>query len=457
MTSHTKSTYQQHDGRSVHGSRFKALGTRVPLNLQPRTVNARHVDRCSKGLLDQAKRYLVGGVNSPVRAFRHTGGEPLLLRRATGAEVIDEAHRSWLDFIMGWGALVLGHNPPAVVRDVRRSLAQGLPLGLTHAAEVELARLITEEVPSVEQVRFTVSGTEACMTAVRLARAQTGRSMLVVCEGCYHGHGDALMAGQTSGIPPVVAQQTLTVPFNDIAALDALLKRHGQQTACVIVEPVAANMGVIPPAPGYLRHLREATSRYGIVLIFDEVVTGFRLGLGGAQERFGVRPDLTTFGKILGGGFPIGAVGGPRRLMQRLAPEGDVYHGGTFAGHPLSMIGGIAVVNAIKNDSPYARLERLAARLASGLAQGAVACGVPLQVNRAGSMMTVFFADSPITNFAQARATDRNRFARWANGLRDRGVLVPPSPFEALFISSAHTERHIERCLEASRRVLKAL
>jgi glutamate-1-semialdehyde 2,1-aminomutase len=312
-------------------------------------------------------------------------------------------------------------------------------------------------VPSVEQVRFTTSGTEACMTAVRLARAATGRSQLLAFDGCYHGHGDPLLAGQSAGIPELSARDTLRIPYNDLAELEAAFKRHSRELAAVIVEPVAANMGVVPPAPGFLEQIRELTARHGVLLIFDEVVTGFRLGRGGAQEAFGVRPDLTTFGKIIGGGLPIGALGGPRRLMQRLAPEGDVYHGGTFAGHPLSMAAGVAALAELAARPPYERIDRLAQRLAEGLQDAARAAGVPVQANRAGSMLTVFFTAHRVERFDHAKAGRTDRFARWANALRGEGVLVPPSPYEALFVSAAHTEAQIDRVVRVSRRIFTAM
>ncbi len=395
-------------------------------------------------VLEEARRYLVGGVNSPVRAFRHLGIDPLMVVRASGAEVEDVHGRRFLDFISGWGALLLGHNPPAVVDALRRGLEAGVLFGLTHPAEVELARLIAEAVPSVEQVRFTVSGTEACLTAVKLARAVTGRAKLLAFDGCYHGHGESLIAGHSAGISRAVAQDVVRVPYNDPASVESVMAQHGPEMACAIVEPVAANMGVVPPVPGFLAGLREAATRHGVLLIFDEVVTGFRLGPGGAQAAFGVTPDLTVLGKIIGGGLPIGALGGPRRLLQRLAPEGDVYHAGTFAGHPLSMAAGIAVLGELKAHPPYERLERLSARLADGLLREARAHGVPLQVNRAGSMLT-------------ARFTPRERFAHWARHLLKEGVLVPPSPLEALFLSAAHTDEQIERLVRASGAAFQAM
>ena len=405
----------------------------------------------------EASRYLVGGVNSPVRAFRQIGGEPLILVRGRGANVIEKSGTRYLDFIMGWGALILGHSHPVIVRALREGIRRGVMMGLTHPDEIELAQLIVEAVPSVEQVRFTVSGTEACMTAVRLARAHTGRTKILTFDGCYHGHGESLLARKSVGLPAALEQATITVPFNDLAAVEQIIQRQGAEIACVIIEPVAANMGVVAPEAGYLQRIRELTQQHGILLIFDEVVSGFRLGLGGAQQLFGVSPDLTTFGKIIGGGLPIGAVGGPRRLMQRLAPEGDVYHGGTFAGHPLSMAAGISALNELRRHPPYGRFGRLSKQLALGLRNAAQRSGVPVCVNQVGSMLTLFFSDAPIRDFNDAKASRRQHFAQWANALRRQGIMIPPSPFEALFLSTAHTEAHIDRLLRASAVAFKTM
>jgi glutamate-1-semialdehyde 2,1-aminomutase len=406
--------------------------------------NKRHATRDRSAASDRdvslAARYLVGGVNSPVRAFRQIGAEPVMLTRGRGAEVVDTQGRRYLDFVGGWGALILGHRHPTVLSALRRALTQDIMTGLTHPDEIELARLITEAVPSVEQVRFTVSGTEACMTAVKLARAYTKRAKILMFDGCYHGHAPA--------------GDVITVPFNDAAAAQDAIRQHADELACVMVEPVAANMGVVAPGPDFLSSLRELTSRYGVLLLFDEVVTGFRLGAAGAQGRFGIQPDLTTFGKIIGGGLPIGAVGGPARIMRELAPEGDVYHGGTFAGHPLSMAAGIASLRILEERPPYEHMERLTQQLAEGLLQAAQDAGVPVQVNVMGSMLTLFFSALPVTNFTQAQACDRERFSRWARALLEDGILVPPSPFEALFLSSVHTEEQVARLLGAARRTM---
>jgi glutamate-1-semialdehyde 2,1-aminomutase len=413
---------------------MSALRTATPIHNPQSTIQ----NTSTAVVLEEAQRYLVGGVNSPVRAFRQIGVDPVMLMKGRRAEVMDVRGRRYIDFIGGWGALILGHRPPRVMAALRRALSQDVMTGLTHPDEVRLARLITQAVPSVEQVRFTVSGTEACMTAVKLARAYTKRTKILTFEGCYHGHAPM--------------GESVTVPFNDLAAAQAAIRQHAETLACVIVEPVAANMGVVAPEPGFLAGLRELAARYGIVLIFDEVVTGFRLGAAGAQGRLGMQPDLTTFGKIIGGGLPIGAVGGPKRIMQRLVPEGDVYHGGTFAGHPLSIAAGIATLSALEEQPPYEPMERLAQQLAEGLTQEAQEAEAPVQVNVVGSMLTVFFSETPVRDAAQAKACDRQRFGQWARSLLEQGVLVPPSPLEALFLSAVHTEEHLARFLTASRR-----
>ena len=380
-----------------------------------------------------------------------------MLVEGRGATVKDSHGRQYLDFIMGWGALILGHRPPTVERAIQQGITRGVLTGLTHPAEVELARLISEAVSSVEQVRFTASGTEACMTAVKLSRAYTGRTKILTFDGCYHGHGDSLLARKSAGIPSLIAQETVTVAYNDRPAFEHAMRTYGTELACVIIEPVAANMGVVAPDPGYLALIRELTARHGVLLIFDEVVTGFRIGYGGAQGLFGMRPDLTTFGKIIGGGLPVGALGGARRIIQRLAPEGDVYHGGTFAGHPLTMAAGIATLEALKTHPPYEEIDRLCECLAAGIIDASRRAGVPVQVNRVGSMFTVFFSDGLVRDFVAAKASRRERFARWARALREAGVLIPPSPFEALFVSSAHREADVDRVIRTAEVAMRLL
>ena len=441
---------------STHDRRRSAV-------LRPLAVRRKVVrHRRASSLLDRASRYLVGGVNSPVRAFRHLGGRPVLAARGMGAELTDVEGRRYLDLIMGWGALILGHTHHKVVAAVEAQLSRGVHFGLTHEGEVALADAIVDAFPSMEQVRFTVSGSEACMTALRLARAATGRPKVLTFEGCYHGHSDGLLVkrgsglatlglSSSAGVPEAVAGETIVVPYNDVAAVEEAMQRFGETIACAILEPVAANMGVVVPDQEFLRRLREMTARAGALLVFDEVVTGFRVAYGGAQTRFGITPDLTVLGKIIGGGFPIGAVGGPRKIMEQLAPEGRVYHAGTFAGHPMAMAAGLATLQELRRHPPYERLEALGYELAVALWEAGDRAGVPIQVNQCGSMLTVFFSDAPVRQFAQARQADGERFAAFAKSLRRAGVLIPPSPYEAMFLSAAHTKAMIGRIIAAAR------
>ena len=429
---------------SGFGFRVSKTPRKTPRNSKLETRNAVHA----------SGDYLVGGVNSPVRAFRHVGAEPLIVKSARGAEITDTRGRAYTDFISAWGALILGHNPPAVTASLRQALTRGAIFGLTCPAEHELAAAIAGSTPAIERVRFTASGTEACMTAVKLARACTRRSKILVFDGGYHGHADALLGPTSAGVPATVTAEVIRVPYNDPESCSRALQRHAGEFACAIVEPVAANMGLVLPEPGFLEAVRRRTAEAGALLIFDEVVTGFRLGYGGHRSAGTVTPDLTVFGKIIGGGLPIGAVGGPAALMSRLAPEGDVYHGGTFAGHPLAMAAGVATLRALQARPPYERLDALGAQLAEGLEALGRSLGVPLRVNRAGSMLTAFFTEGPVRNLEDAKRTDRTLFARWANGLRRRGILVPPSPLEAMFLMTAHTGRHVDQALTTSRSAL---
>src|SRR5437867_1871473 len=357
----------------------------------------------SRSLFDKARQVIPGGVNSPVRAFKAVGGDPPFITRGLGALLWDVDGNEYVDYVCSWGPLILGHAHPEIVREVQDAAKNGTSFGAPNPHEVELARLVVESVPGIEKVRMVNSGTEATLSVLRLARAFTGRDLIVKMDGCYHGHADSLLvkAGSgvatlglpgTPGVPARVAEQTLVVPYNDLDALSALVKSRGREIACVIVEPVAANMGVVPPRPGYLEGLREITSRNGILLIFDEVITGFRVALGGAQERYRISPDLTTLGKILGGGLPIGAYGGREEIMDRVAPEGDVYQAGTLAGNPLVMRAGIAMLKALRAPGVYDRLEKSSERLATGLAAAAEEAGIAARVARVGSLLTLFFA-----------------------------------------------------------------
>jgi glutamate-1-semialdehyde 2,1-aminomutase len=419
----------------------------------------------SSRLFSRAEKIMPGGVNSPVRAFRGVGGEPFFVARGEGARIWDVDGRVYLDFLGSWGPLVLGHAAPAVVLAVTEAARRGTSYGAPTALEVELAEAITAAYPSMEMVRLVSSGTEAAMSALRLARGATGRDLLVKFDGCYHGHADSLLvkAGSggatfsipdSQGVPAALAAMTLTAPFNDLGAVRDLFRAKGESIAAVIVEPVAGNMGVVAPAPGFLEGLREETARHGALLIFDEVITGFRVAYGGAQARYGVRPDLTCLGKIVGGGLPIGAYGGRRDLMAHVAPLGAVYQAGTLSGNPLAVAGGLATVRALQAPGVYERLEALGARLERGLCAAAEKTGVPLTVNRVGSMLTAFFCATPVTDYASARRADTQRYARYFHAMLARGVFLAPSQFEAAFVSLAHTESDLD---EASGAAAEAL
>jgi glutamate-1-semialdehyde 2,1-aminomutase len=393
---------------------------------------------------------------------------PLVLERGRGSRVWDADGREFIDYLMAFGPLILGHAHPAVVEAVGEALAQGTAFGATTALEVELARLISDALPSVQMVRFVNSGTEATMSAVRLARAYTGRTKVVKFEGCYHGHADGLLARAGSGlatlalpdspgVPPSYAQETLVLPYNDLEAVERAFQAHGEGIAAIIVEPVAANMGVAPPEPGFLEGLRRLTRAYGSLLIFDEVVTGFRLCYGGAQTLYGVEPDITCLGKVIGGGLPVGAYGGRREVMSMVAPEGPVYQAGTLAGNPLAMAAGIATLRLLQQEDPYDRLEALASRLEEGLREAIAEAEAPAIVQRVGSMLTIFFTSVPVRDYASARSCDTHRFARFFARMLEQGFLIPPSQFEAWFLSLAHTQEEVAATIEAAHRALKNL
>ncbi len=411
----------------------------------------------SQEIIRRARELIPGGVNSPVRAFLAVGLDPLVIARGAGARVWDADGNEFIDYVGAWGPLILGHAHPAVTEAVRQALACGTAFGATTEREVELAALISEAFPSIEKVRLVNSGTEATMSALRLARAATNRSLVVKFEGCYHGHVDALLAKAgsgvatlglpgTAGVPPEVARQTLVLPFNDPEALEAAFARYGEHIACVFVEPVVGNMGCVPPRPGFLELLRRLTAQAGALLIFDEVITGFRLSFGGAQQLFGIRPDLTTLGKIIGGGLPVGAYGGRAGLMALIAPEGPVYQAGTLAGNPLAVAAGIATLQALKRDPGiYERLDRLSARLCDGVARA-----LPVTANRAGSLFTFFFTKESVTDYASAQRSDTARFAAFFRAMLEAGVFLPPSQFETAFLSAAHTEEDVEETIAAA-------
>ncbi len=419
----------------------------------------------SESLFGAAQRVIPGGVNSPVRAFRGVGGTPFFVARAQGARLVDVDGRSYLDFLGSWGPLILGHAAPAVVEAVTEAAQRGTSYGAPTAGEVEMAEVISAVVPSMEMVRLVSSGTEAAMSAIRLARGATGRDVIIKFDGCYHGHADSLLVKAGSGgatfgvpdslgVPAALAALTLTAPFNDLEAVRRLFSAGGGEIAAVIVEPVAGNMGVVPPAAGFLAGLRKLCTAHGALLIFDEVITGFRVARGGAQARYGIRPDLTCLGKIIGGGLPVGAYGGPRELMERVAPLGGVYQAGTLSGNPLAVAAGLATIHALGDPAVYDRLERLGRLLERGIAEAAAGAGVPLTVNRVGSMLTAFFTDGPVTDYASAKRADTARYARFFHAMLEQGVFLAASQFEAAFVSLAHTERDLEEAALACRRAL---
>jgi glutamate-1-semialdehyde 2,1-aminomutase len=411
-------------------------------------------------LFERARARIPGGVNSPVRAFGAVGGDPFFVARAEGAYLVDTDGRRLLDYVQSWGASILGHAHPKVVEAVQRAAADGTSYGAPTVREIELAEAICARVPSVEKVRLVSSGTEAAMTAVRLARGATGRAKILKFAGCYHGHLDALLVAAGSGVATLglpgsagvteaAVADTVVVPYNDEAALDAAFAATGADLAAVLVEPVAANMGLVPPAPGFLEGLRRRCTAAGAILVFDEVITGFRLGLAGAQGHFGITPDLSIFGKVVGGGLPLAAVGGPAAVMDGLAPTGPVYQAGTLSGNPLATAAGLAVLAELTEDS-YVELERTASRLAGGLTDAFAAACVPARVTRARTLVGVFFTDHDVRNYDDAKRADQARYASYFHHLLDDGVYVAPSAFETLFPSLAHTDAEIDRTVESA-------
>ncbi len=411
-------------------------------------------------LRDRARGLFPGGVNSPVRAFRAVGREPLVLTSGHGAYVRDADGRELVDYIGAWGPAILGHAHPAVVEAVTVAARDGFALGATHPGEIALGEEVRRRVPSLEMMRFTSSGTEAAMSALRVARAATGRDLVVKFAGAYHGHSDALLADAGSGIatlgipgsagvPAAVAATTIVLPFNDLAAVRDAFARYPDAVAAVIVEPVVANAGVIAPQLGFLEGLRSIASAHGALLVFDEVITGFRVARGGAQERYGVTPDLTVLGKVIGGGMPVGAYGGRHVLIALVAPDGPVYQAGTLSGHPLAMAAGLATLGAL-DDAAYEQLEVTGAALEAGLVDVARDAGAEIAISRVGSLMTVFFAPTRPHNSAEALRTDRAAYATFFGAMLDRGILLPPSPYEAWFISLAHGDAEVERTIAAS-------
>jgi len=422
----------------------------------------------SERLFERAQTVIPGGVNSPVRAFRSVGRTPLFVSRAKGARIYDVDGHSYIDYVGSWGPMILGHARDEVIEAIKRAANDGTSYGAPTEREIELAERICEAFPSIERVRLVSSGTEAAMSALRLARGFTGRDRIVKCEGCYHGHSDSLLvkAGSglatfgtpdSAGVPADLARNTIVVPFNDVEALRRVLKDQGDQVACVILEPVAGNMGCVAPGDGYLKSVREMTSINGSLLIFDEVITGFRVAYGGAQELYGVRPDLTCLGKIIGGGLPVGAFGGRAEVMERVAPLGPVYQAGTLSGNPLAVAAGLETLRLLRELNPYDRLEQLSSRLEMGLRDAAGEAGIDATVNRVGSMMTAFFNSGVITNWDTAKPSDTSRYASFFGKMLERGVYLAPSQFECAFVSIAHDEQLIDSTISAARESMSEL
>lgn len=414
----------------------------------------------SQAFFEQAQNSLPGGVNSPVRAFKAVGGNPLFIEKAAGCTLTDVDGNQFIDYVLSWGPMILGHAHPKVIKAVQKTAALGTSFGAPSPLEIQLAELVQDFFPLMERLRFVNSGTEATMTAIRLARGFTKRNKIIKCEGGYHGHGDSLLvkagSGATTlgvpdslGVPPDLARDTITVPYNDLSTLRKILEAEGNQIACIIIEPVPGNMGTVVPKNGFLPGLRELTKPFGTLLIFDEVMSGFRSAPGGAQERYGIRPDLTCLGKVIGGGLPVGAFGGRRDIMDLIAPVGPVYQAGTLSGNPIAMAAGIQTLQLLKNPDVYKQLEERAAALETGILTAAKRAETRIQVNRVGSQMTLFFNDNPVTCYQDALKSDTTRFGRFHQRLLENGVYFPPSQFEAFFLSTAHTPDDITKTVEA--------
>ncbi|MDL2269192.1 glutamate-1-semialdehyde 2,1-aminomutase [Desulfosarcina sp. OttesenSCG-928-A07] len=422
----------------------------------------------SRQLFDRARPLIPGGVNSPVRACRSVGTDPLFICEANGCRLTDVDGNVFIDYVGSWGPMIVGHRHPKVVAALSDALSRGTSYGAPTELEIELAEQVCAAVPSVEMIRMVNSGTEATMSAIRLARGYTQRNTIIKFDGCYHGHADALLveAGSgvatlqipgSSGVPSAFIAETLSLPYNDVDTFSEVMQKKGDDIACVIVEPIAGNMGLVPPISPFLETLRRLTEKHGALLIFDEVMTGFRVALGGAQQRFGIFPDLSCFGKIIGGGLPVGAYGGRREIMEQIAPTGPVYQAGTLSGNPLAMAAGIATLALISEPGFYDTLEARSHRLITGLAERAEKAGIPVSCAQVGAMLGLFFTDQPVKNYADAKTSDLSRFSAYYKGMRENGVYLAPSQFEAFFISSAHDDTAIDQTLAAAETVFSCM
>lgn len=422
----------------------------------------------SRKLFEEAQKHIPGGVNSPVRAFRSVGGDPVFIKKAKGSKIYDADGKAYIDYVLSWGPMILGHANPKVTAALKKAATLGTSFGAPTELEVTLAKMVKKAFPSIELVRMVSSGTEATMAAIRAARGFTGRDNILKFEGCYHGHADSLLVKAGSGVatfglpdspgvPADLAKHTLTVSYNDLSAVKEIASREGERIACIIVEPVVGNMGCVPPEPGFLSGLREACDQYGIVLIFDEVMTGFRVSYGGAQKRYNIVPDLTCLGKVIGGGLPVGAYGGKRAIMEKIAPTGSIYQAGTLSGNPLAMTAGIETLKLLSKPGVYKTLEKLSADLEQGLRGAAKEAGLPVTLNRVGSMFTAFFTDQKVKDFASAKTSDTEKFGKFFRSMLGFGINLAPSQFEAAFMSVAHTRADIAKTIEAARKSMKNL
>lgn len=419
-------------------------------------------------LFAEAQQLIPGGVNSPVRAFRSVGGQPRFVRRAKGARLYDLDGNTYIDYVLSWGPMILGHAPTPVIAALKKAAEQGTSYGAPTELEVDLARQIHEAFPSMEKIRLVSSGTEAVMSAIRVARGFTKRDTILKFEGCYHGHSDYLLAKAGSGlatlgipdslgVPADFAKHTLTAPYNDIRTVQQIVKERGKQLACIILEPIAGNMGVVPPSPDFLQAVRQLTIEHDILLIFDEVISGFRVSYGGAQELYGIKPDLTVLGKIIGGGLPVGAYGGRNEIMDLIAPAGPVYQAGTLSGNPLAVTAGLATLRQLRAKGIYKKLEELSAALAKGVGEGAKKASIPLTQTRVGSMLTSFFTAGPVVDWNSAKLSDTKRYGMFFHKMLDQGVYLAPSQFEATFLSTAHTHADVEKTIRAAHAAFKSL